>query len=741
MAGTAHAPYNFVPLPDQIVAAKSIPDHDQYHADRHTGYFDVKLTTETPLYIRGMLTEREAATREQHKNKPDFFQVGGKPIIPGSSLRGMIRSLVEIIAFGKMTRISDKPKIFFRAVAAAKDDPLGEHYKKVMGQLGANVQAGYLKREGEKWLIQPASRQEGKTFIKVRDLNRDGRVSKDAQEVNGLIHLNSKNYRVQYFNVVLDGEIRKTKSGFHASVRSPKQGEERQGVLVCTGNMAESAEPDSSGRVATRRRNFTLVFEADKKAKPIQIAPQAVTDYLGGLTPFQTENPFDEKYGCLIEGHPVFYIPPQSGGMVYYFGHAPFSRIPAMIDENSKKRAVSPRDFVPQVVRDNPDHYDIAEAMFGYVDKGDKKALQGGKVRAYASRVFVTDARPVDGQSDFYEEEFIPKILSGPKPTTFQHYLEQPHGERTAKSDLKHYAHSPTETKIRGHKLYWRQKGIKVDQVKEFNDVGQGDTQHTRMRPVKSGVAFKFRVYFENLSDVELGALAWALTLPGSAAHRHQLGMGKPYGMGVLKLETTLHLSNRQARYEDLFVEWDETSSETQLDSYIGQFEHYICREIGHKDAYAEIPRIKELLTLLTVHTPAGNTFQYMTIQPNEYKDRPVLPYPSVVIGSLNKTDQLHVSEGNIPQTQMKAPSPVVRKSAPDIGDEVKGKVFDVEDGLWFIPEGYEEDYEAHIPRDKVVKKRGEGEIVKARVIDIRQSNPVTLICEQIVPNEKKGQQ
>lgn len=351
----AHAPYNFVPLPDHIVAAESIPAHDQYYADRHTGYFDVNLTTETLLYIRGMLTEGEAVTKEQHKNKSDFFQLGGKPIIPGSSLRGMIRSLVEIITFAKMTRVSDKPKIFFRAVAAKSDDPLGGHYKQVIGSFGRNVRAGYLEKQGENWFIRPANQFDGSSYGKVKDDNSH------VSEVKGIIHLIVANYRVQYHDVMYH-EAQGSKGKYISSVRSPKQGEKRQGVLVCTGNMAESSTPNN-GQVRTRRRKFVLVLETDSQARPIQIAPQAVQDYLDGLTSFQTEAPFDKQYGCLINGRPVFYIQPQQNEMVYIFGHAPFSRIPAMTtDKGGKKHAVAPSDLIPKEIRDNQSHYDIAEA-------------------------------------------------------------------------------------------------------------------------------------------------------------------------------------------------------------------------------------------------------------------------------------------------------------------------------------------------------------------------------------------
>jgi CRISPR-associated protein (TIGR03986 family) len=662
----AHAPYNFVPLPDQVVAAEPVPDQDQYHADRYTGYFDVTLTTEAPLYVRGMLTEQEAKDKDANKNKPEFFQVGGRPVIPGSSLRGMIRSLVEIITFSKMSRVSDKPKIFFRAVAAKSDDPLGKYYKEVTGQLGSKIRAGFLKKDGSNWLIIPAEQREGKTFAKVRDLDNAGRVPANPLNVKNIIHLNDARYVVQYHDVMID-EVVSTKAGLRATVRSPRSGEARQGVLVCTGNMSEAGR--AGGRVATGRRNFTVVFGESNDAMPLRISPQAVKDYADGLTPFLREQPFDENWGCLIDGRPVFYVPPQQGEDVYYFGHAPFSRIPAMltyIDENNqrKRRAVTPRDFIPRGVGDNPTHYDMAEAMFGYVDKGDKKATQGEKSRAYASRVSITDARPVEGQRDFYEEEFTPKILGGPKPTTFQHYLEQ--SANAQKADLKHYASASNETKIRGHKLYWRQKGIRVENVKEDQDkVKQGgDTQHTKMKPVKAGVRFAFRVYFENLSKAELGALAWALELPVSAAHRHQLGMGKPYGMGTVKLEPKLVLrEDVKARYQTLFEgeNWQIGASEAKAETFIEAFEQYVMNGLGKKGKLIGERRIKELCVMLTLQDPDPDKFSYMQIEGpnnNEYKDRPVLPHPSLVAPqSVPPQPEIPIPDGTLIEAKVKDPT------------------------------------------------------------------------------------
>ncbi|MBT5710010.1 hypothetical protein HOI71_03125, partial [Candidatus Poribacteria bacterium] len=126
----ASAPYNFVPLPDGIVAARSapckLPDHDK--CDGKSGYFDVKLTTRSPLFVRAPLNskearlgdddkaQKEAVFRKKVKNIPDFFYVdpGTKaPRIPGSSLRGMLSSLVEIISHSVPRFVTDE-RMFYR---------------------------------------------------------------------------------------------------------------------------------------------------------------------------------------------------------------------------------------------------------------------------------------------------------------------------------------------------------------------------------------------------------------------------------------------------------------------------------------------------------------------------------------------------------------------------------------------------------------------------------------------------
>lgn len=124
-------PYNFVPLNDKVIEAESYPGEkieiennkykkyplNKYHRGLYTGWIDLEITNKTPLYIRDTLTSDEISKKHEKEKKneryinPDFFSPGGKIKIPGSSLRGMIRTLVEIVTFGKFVNFDGEKEI------------------------------------------------------------------------------------------------------------------------------------------------------------------------------------------------------------------------------------------------------------------------------------------------------------------------------------------------------------------------------------------------------------------------------------------------------------------------------------------------------------------------------------------------------------------------------------------------------------------------------------------------------
>jgi len=642
----AHAPYNFVPLPEKVVTvdAGEIPRHDIYTG--HTGYIDCVLETRSPLYtrcamdpgffarwadnVREMMQDAEA--REQYAQ---FFHLedAERPVIPGSSLRGMVRALVEIAGYGKMQPVTDQPKVTFRAVAAASDDPLSQPYKDAL----RNVKAGYLERRGDAWFVHPAQRPanlglpEQDPYLKVKDrpdLN---------QTIPGLIRFGQDGYRPQYHKVRFNCEVAQDKRGKKyvrvINIGGQNSTGEYAGVLVCSGNMAESGEAFSS-----KRKTYALVWERDRKATAIPIPPQVLRDYIDSLTDFQKEPPFDEQRGCLIEGRPVFYL--EVDQKVTAFGHTPNFRVPAWFIDKGKRRAATPLDFVPMDLR-SPEQTDLAEAVFGYVES----QKQESRPVARAGRVFFGDAHFESAQDGIWlsEDPITPRVLGSPKPTTFQHYLVQDKSkghDPDVKQQLAHYATSPKETTIRGHKLYWHKGEVGLDEIQETPEkIAKAPRQYTRIKPVKAGVRFRFRIYFENLRNCELGALLWVLTLPGEAGkdYCHSLGMGKPLGLGAVKITPTLYLSGRASRYSQLFAgdEWQRGETpKPDTQPFIRAFEDFVLKgmdvkERGQAQSLKEVERIRMLLKMLEWKGPARSLTGYMVIEPtNEYKERPALPDP-----------------------------------------------------------------------------------------------------------------
>ena len=657
---TAYAPYNFVPLPETLVTVdrEKLPALDHYEG--RSGWFDCELETCSPTYVRGMMkldqhekydpqAERKLTDAEQSKLKEGraaFYavdpaqQIEGRaaPAIPGSSLRGMIRALVEIAGYGKLRWVNDAVKVTFRAVAASREDPLAEPYRNVIGQFSRNVLAGYLHQTpGGDWEIQPALKPKQKgwseqaAYLKVKE----ARIPSEA--ITNFHRFDHSKYWPEYFEVNFNAVNEGGKRGTYVRIMQigdPEDDYQHRGVLVCTGNMIESGKANQS----SPRRNHALVLEEDEQAKPLPISRETLLAYRESLTPFQRDELWTE--GGLEEGAPVFYVTAKTGKAVAWFGHTPNFRIPSL-DKEGKFASIG--DFIPDALRRHERSPDLAEAIFGWVEEEKGNLDKDETPRQRAGRVFFSDARFEGSQNGvWYSATHIaPAPLSSPKITTFQHYLAQDKDaghDPDLRQTLAHYGTPDTE--IRGHKLYWHKGDVKIP----LADDKVGESQKTRIEPVKAGVRFRFRVHFENLHDHELGALAWALLLPGESdkTYRHKLGMGKPLGMGAVKIKAKLHLIKRRDRYTRFFDASSLANGAAERDAteFIPAFENFVLERIPDKaggERLTEVNRIRMLLAMLEWrewNTDWAEKTRYLLIEPdNEYKDRPVLPDPLAVSG------------------------------------------------------------------------------------------------------------
>lgn len=673
----AIAPYNFVELPNKVVSAEPLPENDCYHHERHTGKIECTLTTESPLYIRCGLTPADFAEfgdkstsvadlpqdPEKRARRTDFFQSPSAtvPLIPGSSVRGMLRTLVEIISFSKITPVADNQRLFFRAVATdPKKDSLSAEYKNFVKP--EVIKAGHLKKDEKGWYIKPAKTNKGVTFAWVEEPSIPQSILPDYKR------LNSSSYEPRYISVSYasihekHNDRAKPRRIFATHVDSPDR-HPQKGVLVTSGSMKQSNVPSS-------RRNHCLVFdclvfEPDDDSKKLRIDPIAVQHYCNALTEFQKKAPFSKEAGILeeLENRVVFYYPPEPGELVGFFGQSPNFRIPYSPNRNGHASTVA--DYIPDVLKD-VSVMDLADTIFGFVRQPQQN---NQKEKTRAGRVFISDSKYVTNEDGIWERVITPQILGSPKPTTFQHYLVQPEETGADKAKLKHYASQPPpsdsadestsgETVIRGHKLYWHKGNISINKVRQIDQrkIEEKNTQYTEVKPIKKGVSFKFTIHFENLSDVELGALLWVLNIAQDDKYRLSLGMGKPLGMGTVKINHTLCSSDRPQRYHKLLdnQNWytpvtKSTANFTQaFEEYILNPEHGISEldhpQEGRAFRLEDVPRIKMLLAMLSwKDAPSSDQTRYMEIErtrpprigtdQNEYKERPVLPTPLDILG------------------------------------------------------------------------------------------------------------
>lgn len=717
----AHAPYNFVPLPEQIVQVSyEIPTHDNYSANN--GYLDCTLTTLTPTYTRAAL-------------KPDFFERWGEniremmrdnqardiysqffhiddvqwPIIPGSSLRGMVRALIEVVGYGKMQWVGEKDLIF-RAVGDSSS--LGQFYRNFFS--GPNkatppnmhfdypslqVKGGYLKVTSNGHAIQPAREYQGESFIRVEDKVAKKVISGIRQHAVYDIYVDpiarSKSNRGYRGKGLLELDVAVT-----PKVNNKAESGLVQAKLVVSGHMGGKMhpkhwhcaiyEPDTStspipipGRlwmlftqdqdVSGRTRRIendgdplfylvtpsdeliffgpTVMFRIPYQSSPLTFVPS----HLKGMYMFSWDEVPGNDEGrlkevlverCSIDWAENAKIEKSADGKIIKVSldeksislklNDEKTSVNLKIDKAQSIKFIAKMEHAKLNIYKENSYIDLAEAIFGYLEKG---RMDKGR----AGRVYFTDAICELGQKNVYMSQGIitPQILGSPKPTTFQHYLVQDKGEGKEhdpdqKDKLAHYGTpTPNETVIRGHKFYWhKNEGLAASDFSKQEPDWKSDTQHTQIKPVAANIKFGFRVYFENLTEIELGALIWVLDLP--EGHCHKIGMGKPLGLGSVKIKPRLVITHRPERYCQLFDgnNW-HTGENTNIscDKFKDDFEDYILKHMDIKEKsgahnISQLPRIQMLLKMAKWPGPNPSLTKYMTIEPNQYKDRPVLPDP-----------------------------------------------------------------------------------------------------------------
>lgn len=627
---SATAPYNFIPLPQKILASeldeyrKSIFAGNKEARDafkdfilakgKNSGYLEMDFETLTPLFIGG-----------NERNSEESFAVGGDTILPGSSIRGMVKNVFKILTCGAMRAKEDiTPRhLYYRCLMASKKNApfnvaLCEHYTDKMtsmdeeGNVKKNAKPGFLVKLHGDYFIYPTVENKMHSIL-IKDYQEDY-----SHDVSKSCVRWTKDKAI-CVTAVLNTKVLKTKAGIeHFMEITPPEERFKLGkqyfkyLNFSEIDKAESHRlpvPDDvieEYKSDNNRRGVDLLCDTDS-AKNIKSGAEArkIFDIAG------------------IESIvPCFYI--EDNGRVAAFGHGQSFRV--AYDS-------SVIDAVPQQLQEST--IDFTDAVFGL---SNEKA-------SWASRVYFDDALPVGDVKKATEADYS-HVLMQPNPTSFQLYLKQDNDKQ-----LLHW--DSNGATIRGYKFYWHTKnGDGRSWMANEDERKLTDKVLHKIRPIIAGNRFTGKIRFKNLSDVELGALLKVFALSSKENKEEiafKLGQGKAIGLGSVRLDAKLYIENKKAS-SVLFDEngWKDSCAETDMGSFIKCFEAYVEKKNLARSYNAELESLRMAMDYASTKLPnmekatelLRSKYDPVTgaMSPNEkFKGRNILPDMKVVLRRAGK--------------------------------------------------------------------------------------------------------
>ncbi|WBM74938.1 TIGR03986 family type III CRISPR-associated RAMP protein [Saprospira grandis] len=576
---TIKAAYNFVPLNRKVYYPDWSPyiSQDQPFSDGQSGFIEIEVESRTPIFIAdGQLGQRTA-------NSPlSFSNYNGRHLIPATSFKGMLRSVVEIMSYSKLG-------VFNQHQFAFRDLNNKQLYMNQIRQENRPIQAGWLKKDGEDYYITPCGEPGRISFANIDDLfGTDmveyfvaGRTKNRLYDRNNDSH---KAARFKYENFSQTGAAKTTHTfvpagkGYALGGNNDPRG--MNGVLVFTGQ--PGLRKESKGQRSTGKGKEFIFFDQGRSRvlvdrKVIKSFKQAYFDH---DVDRQTED--WKHWSAVLEGKgvekgkiPVFYNVNRAGEIIH-MGISYLYKLPYKYD-------VAALDTTDSLA--NLGKFDLAECIFGWVPNLTEDAAQYQEIKG---RVQVGHLWHEGDLKRYYKN--IRTVLSSPKASYYPTYLEQ---DLNTNGKLKRgvYAtYDDSKARLAGRKRYPLKEFVAASMKSE----DKNDNIDTLFNPLDTGNKFKGRIYYHNLRLVELGAILSALTFHNSQGeYFHQIGMGKPLGLGAIKVSARLEAGQEQAL------------------AAMRSFESCM-RQVDDKWLYSE--PIKELLTMAKFTDIRSNELEYMKL-------------------------------------------------------------------------------------------------------------------------------
>lgn len=595
-------PYNFVPFGDNNPSKNNKEDiyrGKENQKELLSGWLDVSMYINSPLIIPDgahpryfdLKNNKDVSKKEDVKNprdlhiEYDFLQMynpysGEKEyMVPGSALRGMIRSTYEAVTNSCVPFLMNDKPISQRVPlygALTKRGLLGYNgnnwvlygTKKILEEVIVIPVYGVEKGKDTKYYVE--------NLNEVRNNKENNKKTKNGQlKYNIMMHLDVvesavKNYRlyskqinynasfskntknkrkwdikinndlvetgvekkiVKYLFVKADGTVVKESTGTYKDGKGVLQ----YNVPVDTRRVYHIAyltkqEQVHAWKKSTARGNEdkykekdALYAEAYKKLKSSLMRDGASGANVNSACNYALREALESACTNKEVLVPVYYFIVNNGKeeIVYMSGSA-------------AGRIAQRRKWEEIMKEHTPCEEELCPAclLFGTINDGGMK----GKLR-------FTDAY-LDNTSKVKRSKHTLQILASPRTTAFEFYLRKPDDDATywnydfygktisdeggANSHIE-YFHLDKATP-RGRKMYWHHKPSMEEPLKS--------NMNNTMECIEEG-KFTFKIYYDQITKDQLNDLIWTITLADNNPEsklQHKLGHAKPLGYGSVKL-------------------------------------------------------------------------------------------------------------------------------------------------------------------------------------------------------------
>lgn len=537
-------PYNFIPLTGN--RAEGTKEKGTY-----TGVIDYSVLTKTPLFIPNTSNDnafRIKLEEGEHKSY-EFFSYTDlsdrtevikvpnyKPVIPGSEMRGMLRSYYEILTNSCMSAIDDNTVTLskrtnqaYEAGLIKKTGPDTYDLYRAQDYLMRTEKENSLKDDNfwknddshntRKCYVQESLKEGREVFFFYKEPESENKADNKKMEFKNKRKLlaryvsdkkTDEQNRTGYVIKGEDGPQTGTMQQKHCCHIFEKPGEEeepyRRNISLSTLDKVLKAYKDNS---KDKDQDHEQDRDQDKKIYRYQ--------------------EYDEQLKEFISGGGGTFFP------VYYSEVPPYDN-----KKETKHLMLSPACITREIYRRTLREMIGTHASCTGKDKLCPACTLFGTIGsdfARTSRIRVADLVCTEPEAkECYDKPVTIAPLSSPKLNNMEFYLKRPKNAWFWTYDYyiddKGNVHANRDG-INGRKFYWHQPDMKLEN-QEANKLNM------TIRPLKKNITFKGKLYFRNLTKTELDQLIYLLSAGDDKeelrekTHGYKLGGGKPLGLGSI---------------------------------------------------------------------------------------------------------------------------------------------------------------------------------------------------------------